>query len=216
LRSIEASLKRLKTDYVDIYLCHEFDSETPLTETIQTLHELILRGDIRYWGTSNWTGAQIRLATRLCEKNHWSKPILEQTQYNLLERYRFEYDTLPAARECGMGLVAWSPLASGILTGKYDAGFPQETRLGTLDWVRELVYRDEYRERVLQFKKLSDDMGCSRSQLALSWLLENNKVSSTLIGVTSIDQLKENLLSLRLGTSPEVLSQIDEMFEHEI
>jgi len=210
--SVHKSLKRIDTDYLDLYFCHRFDEQTPLEETVRAMDDLVLQGKVLYWGTSEWASNQLRDAHDLCWRGGYYRPQVEQPQYSLLARDKFERDTLPAARELGMGLVVWSPLASGLLTGKYDDGVPPQSRLGQIDWLRESWHTDDRIERVRRFKSIADRIGHSRTRLALAWAARQPDVSSVILGATSVDQLNENLGALEIEITPELLVELDELF----
>ena len=212
--SVHRSLKRLGTDYLDIYFCHRFDPDTPLEETVRAMDDLIHQGKILYWGTSEWSGEQLQTAYALCRDHGWYPPQVEQPQYNLLVRQRFEQDVLPAAEQCAMGLVTWSPLASGVLTGKYDQGFPADSRLGRSDlkWLKDMVATPHNLERVRQFKQMADQAGMSRGQLALAWLMRQPGVSSVILGVTGLEQLTENLATRSNQLNSELIAEINKLF----
>jgi len=213
MESIDRSLKRMGTDYLDLYFCHRFDPETPLEETIRAMDDLVRQGKVLYWGTSEWTGAQIALAHEICEKRGYYKPQVEQPQYSLIARDKFETDTQPTATRLGMGLVTWSPLGSGILTGKYDDGI-KEGRLANLEWLRDSVYTPTNIERVKQMKKIASDLQCSRSQLALAWLNAQPGMSSVILGATRPDQLQENLGALKVNITPDVDKELKKLFKY--
>lgn len=210
--SVEKSLARIGTDYLDLYFCHRFDPDTPVEETVRAMDDLVRQGKVLYWGTSEWTGDQIREACRLADGRGLHRPQVEQPQYHLLERERFETDVRPAALEWGMGLVVWSPLASGVLTGKYDAGVPRGSRLEREGWLREKALTETNLGRVRRAKLLADELGCSRAQLALAWAARQPEVSSVILGASTLDQLHENLLALRVELPSEVLSRLDCLF----
>ncbi|MBI4616698.1 MAG: aldo/keto reductase [Planctomycetes bacterium] len=210
--SVEKSLVRIGTDYLDLYFCHRFDPDTPVEETVRAMDDLVRQGKVLYWGTSEWTGDQIREACRLADGRGLYRPQVEQPQYHLLERARFETDIRPAALEYGMGLVVWSPLASGVLTGKYDSGIPSGSRLDREGWLREKNLSEANLDRVRRAKPLADELGCSRAQLALAWTARQPGVSSVILGATTLDQLRENLGSLRVEFHSDVLSRLDSLF----
>lgn len=212
LESVEKSLKRIGTDYLDLYFCHRWDTDTPLEETARAMDDLIRQGKILYWGTSEWTGAQLRAAHAVAERRNLSAPVVEQPQYNLLVRDKVEGDVRPAASELGMGLVVWSPLASGVLTGKYDDGIPSGTRLDRIEWLRQSGLTDERRERVKRFGQLAADSGISRARLALAWTLAQPGVSSVITGATAPEQLAENLAALSVTLSDELRVGLDAIF----
>lgn len=212
MESIDKSLARLGTDYVDVYFCHRFDPDTPVEETARAMDDLVRQGKVIYWGTSEWTGAQLREAHALCERRNLHRPQVEQPQYSLLARGKFETDVRPAALAAGMGLVVWSPLASGALTGKYDGGVPRGTRLAAIDWLREAVLTEENRERVRKAKPLAERLGATRAQMALAWAAAQEGVSSVITGATRPEQLRENLGALSVRISPETARAIDALF----
>lgn len=212
LGSAERSLKRIGTDYMDIYFCHRFDPETPLEETIRAMDDLVHQGKILYWGTSEWTGEQLKEAHEICEQGGYYKPQVEQPQYSLIAREKFETNVQPMAEDLGMGLVTWSPLASGMLTGKYDDGV-SEGRLASMDWLKDTFYTTENVDRVKRMKKIADQLECTRSQLALAWLKAQPGVSSVILGATRPEQLQENLGALRLQITEEIDNDLTEIFQ---
>jgi voltage-dependent potassium channel beta subunit len=212
VESIDKSLKRIGTDYVDVYFCHRFDEATPLEETARAMDDLVRAGKVLYWGTSEWTGDKLRTTHALCDLRNLHRPQVEQPQYSLLARGRFEQKVRAAVDLLGMGVVVWSPLASGLLTGKHDGGIAKGSRLERLDWLREQVHDEEKIRKVRAFKKVADEMGCSRTQLALAWAAGRPSVSSVILGATRIDQLKENLGALSVKPSREVLAKLDALF----
>lgn len=212
LESVEKSLRRVGTDYLDIYFCHRADPETPLEETARAMDDLVHQGKILYWGTSEWSGQQLAEANQLCDRRNLYRPQVEQPQFSLLARRRVEEEVRDVAVENGMGMVVWSPLASGLLTGKYDNGVPPNTRLADMDWLRESMLRPDRIEKVKRFKELADDLGCSRAQLALAWAAAQPGISSVITGATRPDQLEENLGALRVGIDASVLKALDQIF----
>lgn len=208
VESIDRSLSRLGLEYLDLYFCHRFDPETPLEETVAALDDLVGSGKILYWGTSEWTGDQLRRAKTLSQYG----PSVEQPQYHLLHRTRVEQDVVAAAEEIGAGLVTWSPLASGLLTGKYDDGIPAGSRLSRIDWLRDSVLTPERLEKVRAFGTLCALWGLTRSQVALAWVRERRGVSSVITGATSVDQLRQNLDSLSVHLDASQLSALDALF----
>ncbi|UCE59487.1 MAG: aldo/keto reductase family protein [Phycisphaerales bacterium] len=215
MESIEKSLRRIGTDYVDIYFCHKFDEDTPLEESARAMDDLVHQGKVLYWGTSKWTGTQLRDVHELCGRQGLYCPQVEQPQYNLLARAKFEGDVLPATTELGMGLTIWSPLMSGLLTGKYDEGVPGESRLGRVGWIREWIYSEERIERVRRFKSVAEESGYSRTQLALAWVAAESRVSSVILGCTRIEQLEENLAALSVKVTEKTKTALDELFPAE-
>ena len=215
MESVEKSLQRIGTDYLDIYFCHRFDENTPLEETARAMDDLIHQGKVLYWGTSEWSGAQLMEANYLCENKNLYRPQVEQPQYSLLFRKRFEKEVRPVTQQTGMGVVTWSPLASGLLTGKYDQGIPPDSRLAKIEWLQESLYREEYLERTRRFKILAEELGCSRAQLAIAWVAAQEGVSSVILGATRVEQLKENLGALEVEITPEIQEKLNEIFPAE-
>lgn len=212
MESIDKSLKRIGTDYLDLYFCHRWDEETPLLETMRAMDDLIHQGKILYWGTSEWTGDQIEQANQLAEQYHLHPPAVEQPQYNIRVRELFENEIMPTATSNGMGLVIWSPLNSGLLTGKYDDGLPEGSRLAELDWLREALYTEDTIEQVKQLKPIADDLGITRAQLAIAWALRQKDISSVITGATRVSQLEDNLGAAEVKLSDDILEQIDRIF----
>jgi voltage-dependent potassium channel beta subunit len=211
--SIDKTLKRIGTDYLDIYFCHRYDEETPLEETIRAMDDLVHKGKVLYWGTSEWTAAQLSQAHEICDKHGYYKPQVEQPQYSLIARDKFETDVQPMATKLGMGLVTWSPLASGMLTGKYDDGI-KEGRLAQMDWLKDSVYTPANVERVKSLKKIAESLSCSRSQLALAWLNAQPGMSSVILGATRTEQLRENLGALKVNITPEIDQELKKLFKY--
>lgn len=208
--SIDKSLGRLGTSYVDIYFCHRPDPETPIAETARAMDDLIRMGKVLYWGTSEWAGAQIAEAVDLCERYGWAKPQVEQPQYSMLWRERVEGEILPTTEPRGIGLVAWSPLAMGMLTGKYDAGVPEDSRFAREDWAREQIMTEANAARVKRLKPIADQLGVSRAQLALAWALRSPGVSSVIIGATRPEQVDDNVGAADLEPGDAVWSAVED------
>lgn len=209
--SIQKSLKRIGTDYVDIYYCHRHDPDTPVEEVVRTMDDLIHWGIVLYWGTSEWPAARIAEAVGIARQYGLHAPRVEQPQYNLLVRNRVEQQVLPIAREFGVGLTTFSPLATGVLTGKYDEGIPEDSRFARMDGLREHWLRDDVLERVRALKDVADDLGITRAQLALAWLLHRDGVSSVITGATKVAHVQDNLGALDVDLTPELLARIDEI-----
>ena len=214
--SIDRSLKNIGTDYLDIYFCHRFDENTPIEETARAMDDLVHQGKILYWGTSEWTGKQLRSVHEHCDHRNLYAPRVEQPQCSLLVRNKYETDVQPAAEEMGMGLVVWSPLASGLLTGKYDQGVPAGSRLSQIDWLRESVLKEERIERVRKMETVAKRLGCSRTQLALAWAASRRGVSSVILGATAVEQLRENLAALEVEVTAETERDLDAIFPQDL
>ena len=209
MESIDHSLQRLGTDYLDIYFCHRADPETPVLETVRAMDDLIHQGKILYWGTSEWSGADIQEAYEVCDKYGFYPPKSEQPQYSMLYRERVEGEILPVTEPRGIGLVVWSPMAQGMLTGKYDEGIPQDSRFAKEAWVRDRFLTDDNVARVRDLKAIADDLGITRGQLALAWVLRQSGVSSVITGATNADQVRQNAHAADLELMPDVIEQID-------
>ena len=213
LEGIDGSLKRLDLDYVDLLYCHRADPTTPIEETVRAMHTIIETGRALYWGTSEWEAAQIVEAIEIAERHHLHKPIVEQPIYNLLAQHRFgpEYDAV--YKEYGYGSTIWSPLASGMLTGKYQAGIPKDSRGALLneDWLQEELTDANRLAKVAALEPLARDMGASLAQFSLAWCLQNPHVSSVITGASRIEQLQENLKALEFVDkfTPELMAEID-------
>ena len=209
MESIDRSLARLRMDYVDIYFCHRPDPETPILETARAMDDLIHRGKLLYWGTSEWSGEQIQEACDLCERYGLYPPQVEQPQYSMLRRYRVEQEILPVTEPRGIGLVVWSPLAMGMLTGKYDEGIPQDSRFGREQWAADRFVTEENVARVRRLKPVADALGISRAQLALAWTLRRPGISSAIIGATRPEQVADNAPAADVSLSDDVIAEIE-------
>ena len=209
MESVHASLRRLGTDYLDLYFCHRFDPDTPVEEVVQSMDILIRQGYILYWGTSEWEASQIAMAVGYAREASLIPPTMKQPQYNLFHRQRVEIELAPVCKELGIGLTTFSPLYSGILSGKYNEGFPPGSRatLGDMAWVHDRVSPERI-ATVRQLTALAQELGVTTSQLAIAWLLRRKEVSSVITGATRVEQLDENL------GSAEVLTKLnDDMLE---
>jgi voltage-dependent potassium channel beta subunit len=207
--SIDKSLRRLGTEYIDIYFCHRPDPETPIEETARAMDDLIRMGKVLYWGTSEWSGAEIAEAHALCERHGWAKPKAEQPQYSMLWRERVEGEIMPTTQPRGMGLVVWSPLAQGMLTGKYDEGIPAESRFAREAWARDRVMTEANVERVRRLRPIAERLGVSRAELALAWALRTPAVSSVIIGATRPEQVDQNVGAADLELSEGDVAEIE-------
>lgn len=216
LEGIDGSLRRLDMDYVDLVYCHRPDPTTPIEETVWAFHNMIERGKALYWGTSEWSAAEILNAIQIAETHHLHKPVVEQPIYNLFDRHRFgpEYDTV--YEDYGYGSTTWSPLASGLLTGKYNNGIPEGSRgsVSKYDWLDELLTDPERIAKVRALEPLAAGMGASLAQFSLAWCLQNPYVSSVITGATRLEQVEENMKALQFvdAFTPEVMAAIDAIF----
>ncbi len=212
------ALKRLRVDYLDLFFCHRPDKQTPMEETVWTMHQLIQQGKILYWGTSEWSAAEIMDAHRIAERHHLIGPVMEQPQYNMLVRRKVEVEYADVYRTVGLGTTIWSPLASGILTGKYngDAGADARLKRDELNWVAERMLTEENLTKVAELGALAQDLGTSLAKLALAWCLKNPNVSTVLLGATRPEQLEENLGAPEVVAllTDEVLARIENILDN--
>lgn len=211
------AIKRLKVEYLDLYFCHRPDPKTPVDETVWTMNDLMRQGKILYWGTSEWSASQIEEAYRFAEENHLVGPSMEQPQYNLLCRERFETEYAPLFEKRGMGTTIWSPLASGLLTGKYNEGIPPESRLAKETWLGSRFDDAAWgrlRARLQEMGRIAGELGIPQSTLAIAWCLKNPHVSSVILGATKPAQLQETLKAVdavRL-LDDSVMHRLEEVF----
>jgi len=216
MQAIDGSLKRLGLDHVDLVFCHRADPETPIEETVWAMHDIIRSGKAHYWGTSEWTAAEIMAAWQIADKHHLSKPVVEQPQYNLLHRDRIEREYARLYRDIGLGTTVWSPLASGLLTGKYNDGVPSGTRatLKGYEWLAERIVDPAKIAKVRQLAPIAGDCGCTLGQLALGWCLKHPNVSTVITGASRPSQVVENMKAVDVVAklTPEVLERIDTIF----
>jgi voltage-dependent potassium channel beta subunit len=192
------SLKRLQLDYLDLFFCHRPDPNTPIEETVRSMDDLIHQGKILYWGTSEWTAADIMRAHAIAREYGLTPPQMEQPQYNLLHRDRVEKEYLPLYREIGLGTTTWSPLASGVLTGKYNTGIPTDTRatLQGYEWLKQYVITPQNIEKVKQLQPIAAELGCTMGQFAIAWCLRNSNVSTVITGASRPQQVTENMKAI--------------------
>ncbi|SKA14222.1 potassium channel beta subunit family protein [Novilysobacter spongiicola] len=198
------ALQRLRVDYLDLYYCHRPDPDTPIEETVWAMDALVRQGKVLYWGTSEWSATQIREAHRIARHHHLHPPTMEQPQYNLLHRERVELEYAPLYAEFGLGTTTWSPLSSGLLTGKYNDGIPEQTRLGHEGhgWLKRMVLGDaeaQRLERVRRFTATAGRLGVAPAPLAIAWCLRNPHVSSVILGASHPEQLLQNLKAVELS-----------------
>ena len=211
--AIDGSLARLQRECIDLVFCHRPDPATPIEETVWALHDLILRGKILYWGTSEWSADEIRSAWEIAERHHLHKPVMEQPQYHLFHRKRVEQEYARLYADIGLGLTTWSPLASGLLTGKYRHGIPPGSRgaLETMGWLREGLTDAAKNGALDALEEVAGDLGASLAQLAIAWASRHPHVSSVILGASRLAQLHDNLKALDIAPklTPEVLARID-------
>ncbi|WP_282298197.1 aldo/keto reductase [Stenotrophomonas sp. PS02289] len=212
-----AALKRLRVDYLDLYYCHRPDADTPIAETVLAMDTLIRQGKVLYWGTSEWSAAQIQEAVDFARSQHLHLPSMEQPQYNLLHRKRVEEEYAPLYADPGLGTTIFSPLASGLLTGKHNAGMEPGSRLGQQDmgWLRDLVLGDSAEQRLQQVRRyteLAAELGYSPAELAIAWCLRNPNVSSVILGASRVGQLEQNLRALEVQLDEAAWTQVEAVF----
>jgi voltage-dependent potassium channel beta subunit len=212
-RAIDGSLTRLGLDYVDIVFCHRADPDTPIEETVYAMHDIIAAGKAVYWGTSEWSAAEIMAAWQIADRHHLHKPVTEQPQYNLLHRERVEQEYARLYADIGLGTTIWSPLASGLLTGKYNDGIPPGTR-GTLkgyEWLAERLSDKDKIAAVRRLGSIAAELGCTLAQMSLAWCLKNPHVSTVITGASRPAQVVENMKALDVVAklTPDVMARIE-------
>lgn len=214
LEAIDTSLERLGLDYVDLVFCHRPDPETPLEETVWAMSDMIDSGKALYWGTSEWSAEEIRGAWEIAERHSLRKPVMEQPEYNLFNRTKVETDYKRLYGDIGLGLTIWSPLASGLLTGKYADGIPEGSRGENVEWLQQKLIDADANAKVAELKTVADDIGCSLAQLAIAWAVSNPDVSTVLLGASRVEQLEENLGALEVAAelTEERKARIEEIF----
>lgn len=202
IEGVHNALRRLQVDYVDLCFCHRPDPETPIEETVRAMDLLVRQGKVFYWGTSEWSAKEIETAFTVARENHLTPPVMEQPQYNLLVRERFEKEYAPIFQKYQYGTTIWSPLASGVLSGKYKGGkVPEGSRLALegYAWLKELVAAPEKLSKVDALEPIAQELGCSMAQVALAWCLKKPNVSTVILGVSKVEQLHENLKALEVA-----------------
>jgi voltage-dependent potassium channel beta subunit len=206
MQAIDGSLERFGLDFVDLLFCHRSDPETPVEETVWAMHDIVASGKALYWGTSEWPAEALVEAYEICDRHHLRRPAMEQPQYNLLSRERVETEYLPIVERYGLGLTTWSPLASGLLTGKYLDGIPEGSRgsLEGYEWLRRALTNEKPNAKVRELKTIADELGCSLAQLAIAWCAHNPHVSTVITGASRPSQVVENMAAI------EVLGRLDD------
>lgn len=216
-----ASLKRLQMDYVDLIFCHRPDKYTPIEETVWAMNQIVQQGKALYWGTSEWSAAQIMDAYGIARREHLVPPLMEQPEYNMFSRQRVEREYAPLYRSIGLGTTIWSPLASGLLTGKYNEGVPEGTRVNLegYGWLKNWFESEETRrniEKVKQLAPLAHELGLSLAQMALAWCLKNPNVSTVITGASRPEQVKENMKAMEAvqRLDQDVMARIEEVLKN--
>jgi voltage-dependent potassium channel beta subunit len=214
MHAIDGSLERFGLDFVDIVFCHRADPETPIEETAWAMSDMVSAGKALYWGTSEWAADEIRAAWEIAERHHLHRPVVEQPQYNLLWRERVEREYARLYEDIGLGLTTWSPLGSGLLTGKYLDSVPQGSRasLPGYEWLRSMLTDPTSNEKVRSLKAISDELGCTLAQMSLAWCVKNPHVSTVMTGASRVEQVEENMRAIEVVDllDDAVMQRIDE------
>lgn len=218
----EAALKRLQTDYVDLIFCHRPDKHTPIEETVWAMNQMIQEGKALYWGTSEWSAREIRQAYDFARQEHLRPPLMDQPQYNMFRREKVEQEFAPLYDEIGLGTTIWSPLASGLLTGKYNDGVPEGSRLSLekYDWLREKLLETESGRQKLQkvqkLAKVADDAAIPMPQFALAWCLKNSNVSTVITGASKPEQVEQNMKAIEVvdQLTPDIMEQVEGILDN--
>jgi len=221
IEACHAALRRLQVDYLDLYFCHRPDPDTPIEETVRAMSDLIAQGKVLYWGTSEWSAESILEAYSIAREQHLVPPTMEQPQYNMFHRENVEHVLAPLYHQIGLGMTTWSPLVSGLLTGKYDEGDPGGTRISLrgYGWLREEFESDETRQRIVKVKRLgkvADALAITLPQLALSWCLKNPNVSSVITGASKPEHVRENMKATQFvdKLDDEVMQRIETILQN--
>ena len=213
MQAIDGSLQRFGLDFIDLIYCHRSDPQTPLEETVRAMSDLITQGKALYWGTSEWSAADIHSAWHLADRHGWHKPVMEQPEYNLFHRKRVEQEYARLYQDTGLGLTTWSPLASGLLTGKYRQGVPDGSRgaMDSMAFLRETLLDKQKNAAVAALEPIAQELGCTLAQLALAWVAHNPQVSTVITGASKLSQLQSNLgaLDVLAKLTPELIARID-------
>lgn len=216
IEGINGSLERLQLDYVDVLYCHRADKSTPIEETVRAMHNIIEWGKAMYWGTSEWTAAEIVEAIAVAEKHHLHKPVTEQPEFNLFERKRFSGEYVRFYKDYGYGATTFSPLALGVLSGKYNTGIPEDSRAGKLkaNWMTESATNKDSMAKVQALEPIAKELDCSLAQLSLAWCLKNPYLSTVITGASRVEQVHENMKAgeVEPKLTPEILEKIDQIF----
>jgi voltage-dependent potassium channel beta subunit len=217
VESCHEALQRLQVDYLDLFFCPRPDKGTPIEETVWTMHNLIEQGKILYWGTSEWSGVEIMEAHRVAHQYGLIGPTMEQPQYNLFERNKMENESLMIFKTVGMGTTIWSPLASGLLSGKYNEGIPEDSRFGLagFDWLKDRWMKDEMLNKVKALSSLAKELGITMAQLSIAWCIKNPDVTTAILGASRKEQLLENLQSLEAAEKldDEIMQRIEDIVQ---
>ncbi len=215
LEGIDGSLRRLGLDYVDLVFCHRPDRETPIEETARAMQDIVASGRAMYWGISEWSADEIRAAWSICERYGWHKPTMEQPEYNLFRRERVEREYARLYEDIGLGTTTWSPLASGLLTGKYQTGIPKDSRgaLKGYSWLRDKLTDKDNRAKVQKLGKIAEELDCTLAQFSIAWCAKNPNVSAVITGASRVEQVRENMKALDVlpKLTEDVMKRVDEV-----
>jgi voltage-dependent potassium channel beta subunit len=218
VEACEEALGRMQVSYLDLFFCHRPDSNVPISEVVWTMHNLIQQGKILYWGTSQWSGAEIMEAHRVADQYNLIGPSMEQPQYNMFERFKMEHDYLPVFQNNGLGTTIWSPLASGFLTGKYNDGIPAGSRLAIegFDWLQDRWVQEDKIKKVRKLGELAKKLEVSLPSLAIAWTIKNPHTTTAILGATRKEQLLDNLTALDTlkKLTPDVMEKIDKILQN--
>ena len=218
VEACHAAINRMQTDYLDLYFCHRPDTHVPIEEVVWTMHNLIQQGKILYWGTSQWSAAEIMEAHRVAQQYGLIGPVMEQPQYNMFERFKMEQDYLPVFKNVGLGTTIWSPLAAGFLTGKYLNGIPEDSRLAItgFDWLKNRWLQEEKIAKLKKLVALADEIGVSMASLAIAWTIANPHVTTAILGATKPQQLTDNLKALEVKEmlNAEIMGWIEDILQN--
>ena len=213
MQAIDGSLKRMQLDFIDLVYCHRPDPKTPIEETVHAMSDMITQGKALYWGTSEWSADEIRAAWAIADRHHLHKPVMEQPQYHLFHRSRVEKEYARLCEDIGLGLTTWSPLASGLLTGKYKNGIPPGSRgaMESMSFLTKSLQDEKKLGAVTQLEGMAAELGCTVAQLALAWVAKNPHVSTVITGASKLSQLQSNLGALDVieRLTPEVMAKIE-------
>jgi voltage-dependent potassium channel beta subunit len=217
IEACNEALQRLQVDYLDLFFCHRPDKNVPIEEVVWAMNHLIQQGKILYWGTSEWSGVEIMEAHRVAQAYRLIGPAMEQPEYNLFNRHKLENEYLEIFKNVGLGTTIWSPLASGLLTGKYNTGIPEDSRLSIpgFEWLKDKTIADEKLNRVRNFEKLANELGVSMASLSIAWCIHNPNVSTAILGATKKEQLIENLKAIETEKllTDDIMQKIDSIFD---
>lgn len=215
------ALRRLQVDYLDLYFCHRPDYDTPIEETVRAMTDLVRQGKVLYWGTSQWTARQLTEAYEVAYRHHLEPPTMEQPQYNMFHRRRVEVELAPIYEQYGLGTTIWSPLASGILTGKYNDGIPEDSRVNLegYSWLRDRLESEEGQEelrKVRELTEMAEELDTTMARLAIAWCLKNDNVSTVITGASRVEQIHDNMKALETADrlTDELMAQIDAILDN--